>query len=70
VRKETRAKAKVAFEKLAEVYSLLDELKKELSNREDFAGYLMVNDVQEAFRSAEALIRLQAVATMGEKEKP
>jgi hypothetical protein len=70
VREATRVKAKAAFTKLTEVYSLLEELTSELSNREDFAGYLMVQDVREAFRSADALIRLNAVTTMGEKEKP
>jgi hypothetical protein len=64
---ETRAKAKAAFTKLAEVYSLMDELTNELANSEDFAGYLMVQDVREGLNSANALTRLGAVSTMGEK---
>jgi len=52
------------------VYELLNQLMQELGNREDFAGYLLVQDARkELFGKGEALTKLGAVSTMGLKEK-
>ena len=71
---KTRAKAKRAAEIAGELYRLLDDLRKNLSNREDFAGYILVNDVHEYVygrrsQGEDVMSKLQAVASMGEKEK-
>lgn len=68
---KTRAKAQRASQIASELYKLLDDLQNELSNREDFAGYLLVTDVKNVVfgrKSTEDVLgKLSAVATMGEK---
>jgi len=68
---KTRAKADRASEIAGELYRLLDDLKKELSNERDFAGYYLVTDVHDYVfgrKSAEDVLgKLHAVATMGKR---
>jgi len=73
VRAATRKKAKEAYSKLAEVYHLLDDLMKELSSREDFAGYLLAQDARQMIFGSgvgtDALTKLGAIASLGERSK-
>ena len=68
----TRAKAKEAYQHASELYRLLDELARELSVREDFAGYHLVTDIKDNVfgrkSATDVLGKLGAVATMGEKQ--
>jgi hypothetical protein len=70
---ETRAKAARAATIASELYNLLDELQRELSSAPDFAGYILARDVQDYVfgrKSTEDVLgKLQAIASMGEKEK-
>jgi hypothetical protein len=70
---KTRAKAKRAAVIAGELYNLLDELMRELSSAPDFAGYILARDVQEYVfgrKSTEDVLgKLQAISTMGEKQK-
>ena len=73
MRHETRVKARRASEIAGELYRLLDDLRKELASRGDFAGYYLANDIHDYVfgrKSTEDVLgKLQAIATMGEKEK-
>jgi hypothetical protein len=67
---ETRAKARRASEAATELYRLLEELGGELTKREDFAGYLHLQEVRDHVfgrNAIDVLSKLNAVATMGEK---
>ena len=71
MRPETRVKARRAFEIAGELYRLLDELSRELSNREDFAGYLLVRNIHDHVygrnsSGVDVLSSLIAVSQMGE----
>lgn len=71
MRPETRVKARRASEIAGELYRLLDDLAKELSNREDFAGYLLVRNLFDRVfgrksDGLDVLSSLIAVSQMGE----
>jgi hypothetical protein len=71
MRHETRVKARRASEIAGELYRLLDDLRKELGVREDFAGYLLVTNLHDRIfgrksDGLDVLSSLIAVSQMGE----
>lgn len=71
MRPETRVKARRASEIAGELYRLLDDLRKELGVREDFAGYLLVTNLHDRIfgrksDGLDVLSSLIAVSQMGE----
>jgi hypothetical protein len=72
MRPETRVKARRASEIAGELYRLLDDLRKELTNREDFAGYLLANNLHERIfgRKSDGLDVLSSLISISQMGEP